>query len=85
MTPPTGIDRALAEFAPPKPRRRQSQSPHVWRVRGWNGDVIVHSRVYQRRAPAIENLRAAQNYYDRVTLEIADVGEFTGVEVKPWW
>lgn len=71
--------------SPPYPPKRYSPSlTYVWRVRGWNGDGICHSRVYQRRAAALRNYRQAEAYYDRVTLERATVDHFVEVEVQPW-
>lgn len=81
---PSGIDLAIAEFSRPR-RRRSPRVTQVWRVRGWKGEAVVHSRVYQRRHPAVQNLEAASAYYDRVTLEVAEIGAFTEVEVPPWW
>lgn len=67
-----------------RPRRQSPVVPEVWRVRGWIGDAICHSRVYQRRHAAIRNYRQAEAYYDRVTLERATVDPFVEVEVQPW-
>jgi len=79
-TPSTFTGASLTE----KPKRTSPDTSEVWRVRGWNGDAICHSRIYQRRHAAIRNYRLAQFYYDRVTIERAAIGDFTEVEVQPW-
>lgn len=83
MNPPSDIDRGLSALGETSKRYSPSLT-HVWRVRGWNGDAICHSRIYQRRHAAIRNYRQAQTYYDRVTLERATVDPFVEVEVQPW-
>lgn len=66
-------------------KRRQSDPKVIYRVRGWNGDEIRHSRVYQRRADAIANYLACHRYYERVTIDTAGVTPFQRLDIKPWW
>jgi hypothetical protein len=65
--------------------RRSPVTTRVWRVRGYRGDVIAHTRVYQREAPAVANYIRCHDYYDRVTIEVAEVGEFQPVKPMRWW
>jgi hypothetical protein len=67
-------------------KRKMPNGAEVWRVRGYKGDEIRHTRVYQRRAAALDNYRAALRFYDRVTLERAPLGEYVRVKAdERWW
>lgn len=57
----------------------------VYRVRGYNGDVIRFSRLLARRHDAFRVARNVERYYERATVERADLSDWVDVEVPEWW